>query len=107
MINRRLKNIRDTYIHEVTKDLVRTKPGKIVIEDLNVSGMMKNRHLSKAIAESEFYKFRQYLTYKCELNGITLITADRMYPSSKMCSHCKHIKKDLKLLCNAHCQALI
>ena len=97
LINRRLKNIRNTYIHEVTKDLVRTKPGKIVIEDLNVQGMMKNRHLAKAIAEEEFWKFRQYLTYKCELYGITLVTADRMYLSSKMCGNCKHIKQDLKL----------
>ena len=97
MIHRKLKNIRDTYIHQVTYDLVRTKPGYIVVEDLNVSGMLKNKHLSKAIQQQEFYKFRQYLTYKCEFFGVELIVTDRFYPSSKTCSCCGHKKRFLSL----------
>ena len=97
LIDRRLSNIRNTYIHEVTKDLVRTTPKRIVIEDLNVKGMMKNKHLSKAVSNQCFNKFRQYLTYKCQMNGIELVVADRWYPSSKTCSCCGTIKKDLKL----------
>lgn len=97
LIDRRLANIRNTYLHEVTKSLVRTKPESITIEDLNVRGMMKNRHLARAIAQEEFNKFRRYLTYKCELYGIKLVVADRWYPSSKMCSSCGCIMKGLKL----------
>lgn len=97
LLDRRLTNIRNTYIHEVTKDLVRTTPKKIVIEDLNVRGMLKNKHLSKAISNQCFNKFRQYLTYKCELYGIELEVADRFYPSSKMCSCCGNVKKQLSL----------
>ena len=97
LVNRKLKNIRDTYIHQVTYDLVKTKPGCIVIEDLNVKGMLKNKHLSKAIQEQEFYKFRQYLTYKCQYYGVELIVADRFYPSSKTCSCCGYKKKFLSL----------
>ena len=69
----------------------------ITIEDLNVSGMMKNRHLSRAIAESEFYYFRALLERKCSEFGIQLRLADRYYASSKTCSHCGHVKRDLKL----------
>lgn len=97
LLDRRLTNIRNTYIHEVTKDLVRTTPKKIVIEDLNVKGMMKNRHLSKAVSNQCFNKFRQYLTYKCQLYGIELDVADRFYPSSKMCSCCGNVRKQLSL----------
>lgn len=94
---RRIKNIRENYIHQITTYLVKTKPCRIVIEDLNISGMMKNRHLSKAIAEQSFYRFSNVLKYKCEWNNIELLKADRFYPSSKMCSCCGNIKKDLKL----------
>ena len=97
LIDRRLSHIRNTNIHEVTKELVRTKPSQIVIEDLNVKGMMKNKHLSKAVQQQEFGKFRQYLDYKCQMNGIELIVADRWYPSSKMCSCCGNVKKQLSL----------
>ena len=97
VLYRTLSNIRNTYIHEVTKDLVRTKPKAICIEDLDVSKMMKNKHLSKAIAEQEFYKFRTYLEYKCELNGIDLIIADRYYPSSKTMSCCGYKFNNLSL----------
>ena len=67
------------------------------MEDLNVSGMMKNKHLSKAIAEQGFYEFIRQIKYKCEFNGIEFIQVDRFYPSSKTCSCCGSIKKDLKL----------
>ena len=67
------------------------------MEDLNVSGMMKNKHLSKVIAEQKFYEFIRQMKYKCEFNGIEFIQADRFYPSSKTCSCCGSLKSDLKL----------
>jgi transposase, IS605 orfB family len=94
---RKLTNIRNNYIHQVTTEIVKTKPSKIVLEDLNVSGMMKNKHLSKAIADSKWYEFRRQILYKAELYGIEVILADRFYPSSKTCSCCGNYKKDLKL----------
>lgn len=97
LIHRRLANIRLNNIHQITTSLVKTKPQSIVIEDLNVSGMMKNRHLSKAISEQCLYTFTNILAYKTEFYGINLIKADRFYPSSKTCSECGSIKKDLKL----------
>ena len=97
LLNRRIKNIRENYIHQITNYLVKTKPCKIVIENLNIKGMLKNRHLSKAISEQSFNKFMNTLKYKCEWNNIELIKADRFYPSSKKCSHCGNIKKGLKL----------
>lgn len=97
LIHRRIKNIRENYIHQITAYLVKTKPCKIVMEDLNVRGMMKNKHLSSAIAEQSFYRLSSILNYKCEWNGIELVKADRFYPSSKKCSCCGNIKKDLRL----------
>ena len=94
---KRLTNIRNNHTHQATMELVKTKPEYIVIEDLNVSGMMKNKHLSKAIAEQKLYEFRRQLEYKCLWYGIPLILANRFYPSSKTCSCCGAIKKDLKL----------
>ena len=85
------------YLNQTTSEIVNRKPRFICIEDLNVSGMMKNRHLSKAVQNQGFYEFRRQLKYKCEDNGIQLILADRFYPSSKICSCCGSIKKDLKL----------
>lgn len=76
---------------------MKTKPSYITIEDLNVSGMMKNRHLSKAVASQKFYEFRTKLKAKCDENGIELRAVDRWYPSSKICHCCGAIKKDLKL----------
>lgn len=97
LICRRIKNIRENYIHQITSCLVKTKPSKIVIEDLNIKGLLKNKYLSKAIAEQCFYKFIGVLEYKCNWNNIEFIKADRFYPSSKLCSCCGNIKKDLKL----------
>lgn len=97
LIHRRLSNIRKNYLHQVTTEIVKTKPFKVVIEDLNVKGMMKNRHLSKAIAKQGFYEFRRQLEYKTKFRGIELLIADRWFPSSKKCSKCGSINKDLKL----------
>lgn len=94
---RKLTSIRNNYIHQVTTEIVKTKPSKIVIEDLNVSGMMKNRHLSKSIIDSKWYEFKRQILYKAEMYGIEVILADRFYPSSKTCSCCGNYKKDLKL----------
>lgn len=93
----RIANIRNNYIHQTTHALVYMLPKRIVMEDLNVAGMMKNRHLSKAIQEQCFYEFIRQMKYKCEWNGIEFIQADRFYPSSKTCSCCGNVKKDLKL----------
>ena len=95
--NHRLTNIRKNYLNQTISEIVDRKPRFICIEDLNVSGMMKNRHLSKAVQEQGFFWFRKQLEYKCSDKGIQLIVADRFYPSSKLCSCCGNIKKDLKL----------
>ena len=96
-VHRRLANIRNNYLHQTTTNIVKTKPYRIVIEDLAVSNMMKNKHLSDAIRKQGFYEFRRQLEYKCKFRGIELVVADRFYPSSKTCSQCGKIKKDLKL----------
>lgn len=96
-VSRKLTNIRRNYLHQTTCEIVNRKPRFICIEDLNVSGMIKNKHLSKAIQNQGFYEFRRQLTYKCEEHGVQLIVADRFYPSSKLCSCCGNIKKNLKL----------
>ncbi len=96
-INHRLMNIRQNHLHQTTSEIVKREPSFICIEDLNVNGMMKNRHLSKAIQQQLFYEFRRQLEYKCNWNNIPLIIAERFFPSSKLCSCCGNIKKDLKL----------
>lgn len=95
--HQRLGNIRTDYVNKVIAELVKTKPMWITIEDLNVSGMMKNRHLSKSIAQQKFFEFRVKLLAKCNEYGIELRVADRFYPSSKTCHKCGCIKSDLKL----------
>lgn len=96
-LHHRIDNIRTDHINKTIAEIVKTKPSYITIEDLNVSGMMKNRHLSKAVASQKFYEFRTKLKVKCDDNGIELRIADRFYPSSKICHCCGSIKKDLKL----------
>ena len=93
----RLSNIRNNYIHQSTHQLIQLLPKRVVMEDLNVSGMMKNRHLSKAIGEQCFYEIIRQMQYKCEWNGIEFIQVDRFYPSSKTCHACGCVKHDLKL----------
>ena len=96
-LHHRIDNIRTDYINKIIAEIVKTKPSHITIEDLNVSGMMKNKHLSKAVASQKFYEFKTKLQAKCKEYGIELRIVDRWFPSSKTCHCCKHIKKDLKL----------
>lgn len=96
-INHKLTNIRKNYLHQVTSEIIKREPSFICLEDLNVKGMMKNRHLSKAIQQQKFYEFRRQIEYKSKWNNVTVIIADRFFPSSKLCTCCGKIKKDLKL----------
>ena len=93
----RIDNIRTDYIKKTIAGIVKTKPSFVTIEDLNIKGMMKNRHLSKATASQKFYEFRTRLQGKCAEKGIELRIADRWYPSSRRCHNCGQIRKDLKL----------
>ena len=96
-LHQKLDNMRTDYINKIVSELVKTKPTWITIEDLNVKGMMKNRHLSKAIAQQKFFEFRTKLTVKCNELGIELRIVNRFYPSSKTCHNCGCLKSDLKL----------
>lgn len=96
-LHQRINNIRTDYINKTIAEIVKTKPSYITIEDLNVSGMMKNKHLSKAVASQKFYEFRTKLKNKCDENSIELRVVDRWYPSSKLCHCCGCIKTDLSL----------
>lgn len=92
-----ISNVRKNYIHQITSFLIKQSPQRVVMESLGTIGMMKNHRLSKAIQEQCFFEFRRQMQYKCEWNGIEFVLADRFYPSSKTCSNCGNIKKDLKL----------
>ncbi|EOT2917681.1 RNA-guided endonuclease InsQ/TnpB family protein [Clostridium perfringens] len=96
-LHQRLTNIRTDYINKIVSSIIKQKPSYITIEDLNVKGMMKNKHLSKAITSQKFFEFKTKLTVKCKENHIELRIVDRFYPSSKTCSKCGKVKKDLKL----------
>lgn len=96
-VTRRLTNIRHNHLHQITSELINRKPKFIVIEDLNVTGMMKNKNLAKSIQQQSFYEFRRQLTYKSLWNDIDLVIADRWFPSSKLCNACGQLNRDLKL----------
>ena len=96
-LHQRLSNIRTDYINKTVSSIIKREPSYITIEDLNIKGMMKNKHLSKSVAQQSFFEFRTKLTSKCKQNNIELRIVDRFYPSSKTCSNCGSIKKDLKL----------
>ena len=96
-LHQRLANIRTDYINKTVFSIVKQKPSYVTIEDLAVSNMMKNKHLSKAISSQKFFEFKTKLISKCKENNIELRIVDRFYPSSKICSNCGEIKKDLKL----------
>ena len=96
-LHQRLSNIKTDYINKTISSIIKQKPSFITIEDLNIKGMMKNKHLSKSVAQQSFFEFRTKLTSKCKQNNIELRIVDRFYPSSKTCSNCGSIKKDLKL----------
>ena len=97
LVQRRMNNIRNTYINQMTSEIVKTKPSKIVIEDLAVSNMMKNKYLAKSIQQQCWYEIRRQLEYKGQLYSIPVQIAPRFYPSSKKCSHCGYIDKNLTL----------
>lgn len=94
---KRLTNIRQNYLHQTTSEIIKRKPSFICMEDLNVSGMMKNKYVSKSLREQKLYEFRRQIEYKSKWNNISVIIADRFFPSSKLCSCCGNIKRDLKL----------
>ena len=96
-IHKKLTDIRDNYLHQTSNEIVKTKPSRIVMETLNIKGMMKNRHLSKAIAQQKLHEFKRQIQYKSDKYGIEFVEADKWFPSSKTCSCCGQIKKDLKL----------
>lgn len=96
-LHNKLKNIRLNHVHQATFKIVKIKPFRVVMEDLKISNMLKNKHLSKAIQKQGFYTFINQMKYKCEKYGIEFIQVPTFYPSSKTCSHCGSIKKDLKL----------
>jgi putative transposase len=96
-LHNRVSNIRKDVLHKMTSELAKTKPAKIVIEDLNVSGMMKNRKLSREISDVGMYEIRRQLEYKTTWNGIELVVADRFFASSKLCSCCGVKNSELEL----------
>ena len=96
-IYRKISNIRKDQRHKITRELVNLSPAVVIMEDLNVKGMMKNKHLAKAISEMGFYDFIRIMKYKCEESNIKFFQANRFFPSSKTCSHCGCIHKGLKL----------
>ena len=96
-LNHRISNIRNNYQHHITSEIVKREPSFIALEDLNIQGMMKNRHLAKAIQEQSLYEFKRKLSYKSEWNNIIIIDVPRFFPSSKTCSCCGSYKSNLKL----------
>lgn len=96
-IHQRLDQIRTDYINKTIDEIVKTKPSFITVEDLNVSGMMKNKHLAKAVASQKLNEFLIKLRWKCKCKGIEFRQVDRWYPSSKTCHCCGRIKKELQL----------
>ncbi|AAO36394.1 transposase [Clostridium tetani] len=97
LLHRRLSNIRNNHLHQATTKIVKNKPSRVVMETLNIKGMMKNRNLSKAIAKQGLYEFKRQLQYKCKFYGIEFVEADIWYPSSKICSECGYKKTKLSL----------
>ncbi|KYC38272.1 hypothetical protein WA1_38725 [Scytonema hofmannii PCC 7110] len=95
-LHRKIANLRKDYLHKMTTYIAKNH-SEVTIEDLNVSGMMANHKLAAAVQDQSFYEFRRHLTYKCKLVNTKLVIADRWYPSSKTCSKCGTVKKELKL----------
>ena len=97
LLHRRLANIRTNHLHQSTNKIVKAKPSKIVMETLNIKGMMKTKHLSKAVAQQCLYEFKRQIQYKCEWYGIKFVEADKWFASSKICSECGNKKQKLSL----------
>jgi len=96
-LHKRLTDVRNDHLHQSSSEIVKTKPSRIVMEHLNVKGMMKNKHLANAVAQQKLYEFKRQVKYKCRKYGIEFVEADRWFPSSKICSCCGKKKTDLKL----------
>lgn len=96
-LNHKLTNIRRNYLHQVTNEIINRKPSFIVLEDLNINNLMKNRHLAKAVQQQSLAEFAAILEYKANRNDVKIIYADRFFASSKTCSCCGEIKRNLKL----------
>lgn len=97
LIYRSIKNIRINHIRKFVSELVKKQPRYIAIEDLNVKGMMKNRHLAKDVSNCSFYTIKEHLIRKARERSVEVRLVDRFYPSSKICSNCSSYKQDLKL----------
>ena len=96
-VHHKLTNIRTNYAHQITTGITKREPSFVCMEDLNVSGMTSNRHLSKAVQQQSFRDFRRIMEYKCAWNNIRFAAADRFFPSSKLCCQCGAIKSNLTL----------
>ena len=96
-LNHRLTNIRQNYLHQTTSEIIKQTPIFVVLEDLDIRKMLKNKHIAKAIQEQKLYEFFRQIRYKCEWNNIEFIMADKWFPSSKLCSECGCVNKNLKL----------
>ena len=96
-VNHRLTNIRQNHVHQATSAIIKRKPSFVCLEDLNVQGMMKNKHLAEKVQEQKLYEFRRQIEYKAKRAGITVVIANSWFPSSKTCVECGFVKKDLKL----------
>jgi putative transposase len=96
-LHQTLANIRNDFQNKLVSDLAKTKPSYITIEDLNIKGMMKNKHLAKSVANQKLYRLRTRLEVKAKQGYFELRMVERFYPSSKLCSVCGHKKVDLKL----------
>ena len=103
LIYRSIRNIRINHIRKFVSELVKTQPEFIAVEDLNIKGMVKNKHLAKDIANCSFYTIREHLIRKAKERYIAVRLVDRFYPSSKTCSYCGSYKKDLKLNNRVYC----
>ena len=97
IIYRRITNIRTNEIHQATNNLMKSLPKIIVLEDLNIKGMMKNRKLAKSVMDCKFYEIRRQIEYKSKYYGIEVVIADRWFPSSKTCNCCGNIDRGLKI----------
>lgn len=97
LLQRRINNIRDNHIHQATSKIIKLRPYRVVMEDLNIAGMMKNKYIAPLIREQKFYEFARQMEYKCCFNNIKFVKIDRFYPSSKKCSSCGNIKTNLRL----------
>ena len=92
-IGRKLANIRKTYNHQISREVVNRKPQMVVMEDLNIKGMLKNKHLSKAIQQQNLYQLKAFIKYKAESQGSNFIEAPRNFKSTQICSECGAVHK--------------